>query len=470
MKAPRVPENEAERLDALDSYRVMDTPPEDAFDDLTALVARILDVPISLVSLVDADRQWFKSRYGLDAPETPRDISFCGHVVAQGEILLVPDAFEDERFHDNPLVTGDPRVRFYAGVPLTTPGGHVLGTLCAIDHDAREVTAQQLDTLRILGRQVAAQLELRRQLLLSQDSAQLFDNANVLPVITDLDGTLQRINERWSATLGYSEEELLSRRLIDFVHEDDVASTLAAAAKLRKTSSEVAQLTNRFRCADGSYRWLLWHATSNVQTGRIYAVAHDDTDRTEAEERTNDALGSLADSEERLRTLFETAVDAIVTIDENGVIERVNAAVKPLLGYRPSELIGRHVGELMPPKHRDGLETYLRHYPSDAANKLFASSQEAVALRKDGTTFPVEMSVSDRLAVLRFSSLTERMSVCPVSTSENVTVSGSAAIDENNSAGFQTGKEKPIVCFYTSAGGRNAESRGQPFTQSIAYS
>jgi PAS domain S-box-containing protein len=305
----------------------MDTPPEEAFDDLTALVARSLDVPIALVSLVDADRQWFKSRYGLDALETPRDISFCGHVVAEQEILVVSDALEDNRFHDNPLVTGDPRVRFYAGVPLRTPGGHVLGTLCAIDHHARQVSDQQLDTLRALSRQVTAQLELRRQLQLTQDYKQLFDNSNVLPAVTDFGGFFQRINRRWPAMLGYSEQELLSRSLIEFIHEDDAASTQAAAAKLRESSSEVAQFSNRVRCADGSYRWLLWHATSNIETGRIYAVAHDDTCRKEADARTKDALGSLADSEERLRILFETAVDAIVTIDEDGMIERVNAAV-----------------------------------------------------------------------------------------------------------------------------------------------
>ncbi len=276
MKAPRVPKNEVDRLKALDGYRVMDTPPEDAFDDLTTLVARVLDVPIALVSLVDADRQWFKSRYGLDAPETPRNISFCGHVVAEQEILVVPDAFEDDRFHDNPLVTGDPRVRFYAGFPLRTPDGHVLGTLCAIDHDMREITDDQLDTLKILGRQVADQLELRRQLLTSED-----------------------------------------------------------------------------------------------------------------------ALASLADSEERLRTLFETAVDAIVTIDESGMIDRGNAVVERLFGYEPSEIVGQHIGVLMPPRHREQLEQYLRNDPDERTARSAASSLEAVAVRKDGSTFPVEMSVSE---------------------------------------------------------------------------
>ncbi len=395
MKAPRIPKDEAERLKALDAYRVMDTAPEAAFDGLTTLVARILDVPIALVSLVDAERQWFKSRYGLEAPETPRDVSFCGHVVAENELLVVPDAFEDERFHDNPLVAGEPRVRFYAGFPLATPEGHVLGTLCAIDHDPRQFTEDQLDTLRILGRQVADQLELRRQVLLRRDYEQLFDNSNVLPAIADLNGFFLRLNRRWTSTLGHSEKALLSRPFIDFVHEDDVESTQEAAAKLGTTSFEVAEFTNRYRCADGSYRWLLWHATSDLEAGRIYAVAHDDTRRKEAEFRVQQALDSLAHSEERLRTLFETAVDAIVTIDESGVIDRANAAVKPLFGYLPSELIGRHIDVLMPPRHRDSFYRYLREYPADSKADSTVSSREAVALRKDGSTFPVEISVSE---------------------------------------------------------------------------
>jgi two-component sensor histidine kinase len=162
MQRPTEPANERARLEKLAEYQVLDTPPEAAFDDLVALVAHIIDVPIALVSLIDADRQWFKSHYGLAATETSRDVSFCGHVVASGQPLLVPDAHLDPRFVDNPLVTGETNVRFYAGAPLRTPDGFVLGTLCAIDHDPRDVTPQQQHLLSILARQVVTQLELRK--------------------------------------------------------------------------------------------------------------------------------------------------------------------------------------------------------------------------------------------------------------------------------------------------------------------
>ena len=165
VKAPTVPKNEEERRAALHSYRVLDSEPETGFDDLTALAARMLGVPIVLVSLIDETRQWFKSKYGLDVPETPREFSFCGHVVADGRALIVENALTDERFHDNPFVMGEPFISSYAGVPLVSPAGYILGTLCAIDHRARVFSAMQIDTLEILARQVCTQLELRRQLL-----------------------------------------------------------------------------------------------------------------------------------------------------------------------------------------------------------------------------------------------------------------------------------------------------------------
>jgi len=163
MKSPDFPPDELARLRALERYEILDTPPEQAFDDLTWLASRILDVPIALVSLIDAERQWFKSRQGLDACETSRELSFCGHaILGDGGYLIVPNALEDVRFFDNPLVTGAPYIRFYVGVPLTTEDGYMLGTLCAIDTEPRKPTEEQLEMLEALARQVVSQLELRR--------------------------------------------------------------------------------------------------------------------------------------------------------------------------------------------------------------------------------------------------------------------------------------------------------------------
>ncbi len=162
MRIP-VPKNEKKRLNVLWQYEVLDTVPEEVFDDLTELAARICEAPIAMISLVDEKRQWFKSKVGTSLNETARDISFCAHAIAQTDLFIVPDATRDRRFARNPLVTRDPKVRFYAGAPLITPDGYVLGTLCVIDKVARELQPDQKQALRILAHHVVSQLELRRR-------------------------------------------------------------------------------------------------------------------------------------------------------------------------------------------------------------------------------------------------------------------------------------------------------------------
>jgi len=161
MSAPK-PKNEAKRLNVLWQYDVLDTVPEEVFDDLTDLAAMICEAPIALISLIDEDRQWFKSKIGITVSETSRDISFCAHAILQDDLFLVPDATRDSRFKNNPLVTGSQKIRFYAGVPLVTPDGHALGTLCVLDKKPRKLRPEQQDALRVLARHVVSQLELRR--------------------------------------------------------------------------------------------------------------------------------------------------------------------------------------------------------------------------------------------------------------------------------------------------------------------
>ncbi|HEY3329346.1 MAG TPA: diguanylate cyclase [Capsulimonadaceae bacterium] len=159
-----VPENEEERLCALRQCNILDTEPEDAFDDLTYLAAYICDVPMAAISLVDAARQWFKSSIGYDVTETPRDVAFCAHTIVEEHILLVPNAAKDCRFSTSPLVLGGPNIQFYAGVPLQTSDGFVLGALCVCDTTPRELTPSQIEALGRLGRQVTRQLELKRHI------------------------------------------------------------------------------------------------------------------------------------------------------------------------------------------------------------------------------------------------------------------------------------------------------------------
>ena len=165
MKLDR-PTNEISRIQTLESYDILDTLPEQAYDDITYLASRIFKTPISLVSLVDSERQWFKSRQGLDALETHRDYAFCDHAIRQPDhVFVIPDTHQDSRFIDNVLVTGAPFIRFYAGAPLVTPSGNVLGTLCVIDREPRKLSEADKKTLSALARLVMTQLELRLSLI-----------------------------------------------------------------------------------------------------------------------------------------------------------------------------------------------------------------------------------------------------------------------------------------------------------------
>ena len=198
---------EADRLAALRRYKILDTEPEQRFDDLALLASQICGTPMALISLVDRDRQWFKARVGVDVPQTPRDIAFCAHAIEQPDLFVVPDALKDARFRDNPLVRAEPRIRFYAGAPLVTTGGNALGTICVLDREPRVLTQAQQDALEALKRQVVAQLDLRLSLdelagaLAARDEAEQRQDR----LIAELRGALDSV-ERLSSILPYCSE------------------------------------------------------------------------------------------------------------------------------------------------------------------------------------------------------------------------------------------------------------------------
>jgi GAF domain-containing protein len=168
--AKQAPTPEAARVAALEKYAILDTEPEQAFDDLTLLASYVCTTPIALISLVDENRQWFKSKIGLSVSETPRQVAFCSVAIQQPDVMVVPDTLQDERFRDNPLVVSGPRIRFYAGAPLINEDGQALGTLCVIDQKPRDITPEQKEALLALSRLVLAQLEFRRNLALLKEA------------------------------------------------------------------------------------------------------------------------------------------------------------------------------------------------------------------------------------------------------------------------------------------------------------
>jgi hypothetical protein len=162
--------SEAARVAALNRYAILDSEPEQSFDDLVTLAAHICKTPIAMLSLVDDHRQWFKSKFGVEVRETPRDVSICAHTIQQHDLFVVPDTLQDARFRENPLVTGDPHIRFYAGAPLINDDGYALGTLCVLDREPRELNPEQKEAINALGRLALRQMELRLNLQLLKDA------------------------------------------------------------------------------------------------------------------------------------------------------------------------------------------------------------------------------------------------------------------------------------------------------------
>jgi anti-sigma regulatory factor (Ser/Thr protein kinase) len=199
--------DESARLAALRRYRILDTDPEQAFDDLTLLASHICGTPIALISLIDADRQWLKSKVGMSIAETSRSVSFCTHAITQSDLYVVPDARVHDLFRDNPFVVAENGIRFYAGAPLITPDGHALGTLCVLDNIPRMLSREQVEALQAIRRQVQAQLELRRNLFELDQALKDRDRAEneQLRLIGELSGSLDNV-KKLSGLIPYCSE------------------------------------------------------------------------------------------------------------------------------------------------------------------------------------------------------------------------------------------------------------------------
>ena len=413
MLEPAYPLDEASRLATLRGLKILDTPSEERFDRLTRLAKHLLDVPIALVSLIDSNRQWFKSRQGLDASETPRNISFCGHAIHNDHVFIIPDTLHDARFADNPLVTGAPFIRFYAGQPLKALDGSRVGTLCVIDTEPRQLSQIQLDGLRDLG--VLAENELNFMEYQHVAEALRESAARLNLALTasrscmwDADLVTGRIvlDVQWSQMLGEEphETDISFEHLAQLVPAEEEPEIKLRMAATLKDDKKDYWVVHRVRHRLGHWIWV-------ESRGRV--IARDASGRALRMIGTNTDITERKKSEESLvrignlhRAIVEGAGHLIITTDTEGVILAFNRAAERSLGYRADELIGKFT----PAVFHDPAEVVRRAQQLTAAGQpvepgfevfvvgsrkhIMGDAHEWTYIRKDGTRFPVLLTVT----------------------------------------------------------------------------
>lgn len=347
MIKPAIPKNEKQRVKALVEYEVLDTVPEQNFDDLTKIAAQICGVPISLISLVDSSRQWFKSHHGIDATETPRDLAFCAHAINKpDEVLIVNDASKDERFFDNPLAMNEPNVVFYAGAPLVNSKGYALGTLCVIDHEPRTLSDGQKEALQALARQVMSQMEYRKEIHKRKRENQfiaktsdlmelMIESAPTGMLMADEHGSIVLANSLIDELFGYSREELIGSRI----------ETL---------------IPSRFKNDHENYRTGFFHSPEKRSMGsgrELFGLKKDGTEipieiglNPINTPQGSFVLSSVIDITERMLAereikqfakFFTMSLNLVCVAGTDGYFKKLNPAFSDVLGWSEEELYSK---------------------------------------------------------------------------------------------------------------------------------
>ena len=416
------PIDESARLDALHSYQILDTDPESIFDDFTFLAAHICDTPISLISLLDDQRQWFKSRVGLGAQETPREFAFCAHALETApSLLIVEDATRDQRFVDNPLVTGNPNIRFYAGSPLVTPSQQALGTLCVIDSKPRVLTEDQLSCLQALSRQVVAQLESRRNGLRLEKAAQenerqrqelqlILDHVPAYVFYKDTANNILRVNKAVAKSLGCETADIEGKATSE-IYPDHADDFYRDDLEVLKSQQPKLGIIESKTVVGGGSRWVSTDKIPISSGGKeidgILAIATDITDLRQSEqslreaqrqlEGANDRLerevarktAELKESTRRFEDLFHNAPDMFASTNPStGCLVECNATMLRRLGYRRDELIGKPVNKLFHPSCEHKVQGMFQEFKT----KGRLENSEVTFAHKDGSRVEVSLS------------------------------------------------------------------------------
>ncbi len=416
--------DEPARLEAIFLYDILDTPAERLFDDFTQLAAQICDIPISLISLVDAERLWFKSKVGVDLDEMSLESAFCAEAIANPEqVLVVEDASEDERFAGNSLVTGESHIRFYAGAPLVTSAGHALGTLCVMDLQPRTLSDKQIEALRMLARQVVSQFEARRNLCrLKETTIDLERHRNEMQLILDhvpahvylkdTKNTILRASQAAAEVLGLESSNLEGCSAEEIYPEDAEAFYRVDIEVIRSGQPSLGNI----QVVDAGSAGMRWSRTDIVpianeagQVERLLIFALDITDlkateeslresqallsqaNVRLEERVQQQTAKLKDSQARYEDLYHNAPDMFVSVNpKDECIEQCNQTLLTKMGYTREEVIGQKIICLVDPSSYEEAKVITQHVLTTGNIR----DRELTMACKDGTQIEVSLNVS----------------------------------------------------------------------------
>lgn len=424
---------EQHRLAALRALELLDTPAQQEFDALTQLAARVLDAPIAAVSLIDEHRQWFKSRVGLDACETSRDLAFCSHTILEAEPMVVPDARLDPRFSQHRSVVGEPGIRFYAGVPIRTIDGHAVGTLCVVDTRPRELSAAQLQTLcdfaalvrrEILQHQAA--VASRRSVdatshALEESEARfrsVFECAPVGVALVSTTGYWLSVNRKLCEMLGYSAAELSRLRFQDISYQEHLPADVVALQQLIAGEREQYSTEKRYVRRDGSLVWANLTVGARRRADGVPAYLIAIVEHIDARKAAETALqqlhqsleqrviartaelqhsnGLIRESEAKLRLVLENAYDAYVGIDDAGLIIDWNRQAELTFGWSRGEVLGRSMHEtIIPERLRTTYCADMARFLATGRAQAMSQRLQLTAVRRDGREFPIELCMRE---------------------------------------------------------------------------
>lgn len=359
-------QNENSRLQALAGYDILDTEPESGFDDLTRLAAQICQTPAAFISLIDENRQWFKSCFGFERAETARDVSFCAHTILDSQkVLIVEDAAGDERFRDNPAVTGAPHVRFYAGAPLVTPEGFALGSLCVIDYVPRRLEPSQVFALEALARQAVSQLELSKTAKakseLAENLQQLIRQASDGIYLFEETGKITSVNDKFCELTGRTPEQLINTNISELLEPAELKENPIRFDRLREGKIKIVE--RKFVSPDGSEVFVEISA-KKINDNVFQGIARDITERKTAEQK-------LLETERRFRDFLNGSLAFFCTHDLEGTIQSVSPAAAAALGYEETEIVGKNFDIFLLPEARDGFREYLKQLADTGKSRGF---------------------------------------------------------------------------------------------------